>query len=203
MRPLNFFSPSFGVGTTTVATGYMLRHATIDNPMWMGVDDPVRFRAVALSCGHPVPHELPMVTLTGNLLNPVASVVDLSHRDTACDIHISDAYISECDNVLVITPDYTRLAEVTYSLRNYITGFKPTDGFVLFNLPGRVLTEKDVTTVLPMRHIATMTYDAAVPRAMDAGLLATRIPATLRDVADAIHAHVNQLSLTPQGDDHE
>lgn len=203
MRPLNFFSPSFGVGTTTIATGYLLRHATPDNPIWMGVDDSVRYRAVALSCGQPAPHHLASVTLTGDKQGPAATVVDLSEVRCECDVRITDAYMSECNNVLVITPDYVRLAEVTYSLRNYITGFKPTDGFVLFNLPGRVLTAKDVTTVLPLRHIATMPYDAAVPRAIDSGLLTTRMPETLRRVADAIHAHVNQLSLIPQGDDHE
>ncbi|MGH9228308.1 MAG: hypothetical protein ACRD07_06160 [Acidimicrobiales bacterium] len=50
---------------------------------------------------------------------------------------------------------------------------------VLVEEPGRGLGRKDVRTLLPGVPLVTMAVDPAVARAIDAGLLAARLPASL------------------------
>ena len=63
---------------------------------------------------------------------------------------------------------------------------RPT-GVVLVEEPGRALGRTDVEDVLGAPVVATVAVDAAVARAVDAGLLASRLPTglgrSLRDVA--------------------
>jgi len=63
---------------------------------------------------------------------------------------------------------------------------RPT-GVVLIEEAGRALGRRDVEDVLGVPVVATIEVDAAVARAVDAGLLAARLPSplgrALRDVA--------------------
>lgn len=65
------------------------------------------------------------------------------------------------------------------SLRRAIDMPRP-HGIVLMNESGRALTATDVESVLSTPVIATIPHDAAVSRAVDAGLLAARMPALLQ-----------------------
>ena len=60
-------------------------------------------------------------------------------------------------------------------------------GVVLVEDPGRALSRSDIEDVLGVPVVATVAVDAAVARAVDSGLLASRLPSTLgralRDVA--------------------
>jgi hypothetical protein len=49
----------------------------------------------------------------------------------------------------------------------------------LINEPGRALGKRDVESVIGAPVIAEITFDAAISRAVDAGLLASRLPSVL------------------------
>lgn len=55
-------------------------------------------------------------------------------------------------------------------------------GVVLVDEPGRALDRHDVEDVLDLPVVTTVTVDAAVARAVDAGLLAARVPRSLRSL---------------------
>lgn len=53
-------------------------------------------------------------------------------------------------------------------------------GFVLIEEPGRTLREREVSEVVRAPALAAVPWDAAVARAVDSGLLASRLPRLLR-----------------------
>jgi MinD superfamily P-loop ATPase len=75
-------------------------------------------------------------------------------------------------NLLVTRPCYLALR------RAVATGVQPT-GIVLVGEPGRALTARDVERSLGAPVVAELQYDPAVARAVDAGLLAARLPRSL------------------------
>lgn len=75
-------------------------------------------------------------------------------------------------NLLVTRPCYLALR------RAVATGVQPT-GIVLVGEPGRALTARDVERSLGAPVVAEVQYDPAVARAVDAGLLAARLPRSL------------------------
>jgi hypothetical protein len=75
-------------------------------------------------------------------------------------------------SLLVIRPCYLALR------RAQAMPCAPT-GIVLVNEPGRALGAREVEHALGVGVIAEVQFDPAVARAVDAGLLATRIPASL------------------------
>lgn len=60
-------------------------------------------------------------------------------------------------------------------------GVQPS-GIVLVGEPGRALTARDIEHAVGAPVVAELHYDPAVARAVDAGLLAARLPATLSHV---------------------
>jgi MinD-like ATPase involved in chromosome partitioning or flagellar assembly len=62
--------------------------------------------------------------------------------------------------------------------RAVATGLQPT-GIVLIDEPGRALGARDVERSLHAPVVAELQYDPAVARAVDAGLLASRLPKSL------------------------
>jgi len=75
-------------------------------------------------------------------------------------------------NLLVTRPCYLALRLATAS------GVQPT-GIVLVGEPGRALTARDIERAVGAPVVAELHYDPTVARAVDAGLLAARLPATL------------------------
>ncbi len=75
-------------------------------------------------------------------------------------------------SLLVTRPCYLALR------RAVATGLQPT-GIVLINEPGRALSARDVERSLNTPVIVELQYDPAVARAVDAGLLASRLPRSL------------------------
>ena len=55
------------------------------------------------------------------------------------------------------------------------------DDVVVVAEPGRALTSTDVASVLGLPVVATIRYEPAVARTIDAGLLASRLPAAIAD----------------------
>ena len=75
-------------------------------------------------------------------------------------------------SLLVIRPCYL-------ALRRAVSAPVRPSGLVVVDEAGRSLRPHDVAAVLGVPVRATLTWDPAVARAVDAGLLATRLPRTL------------------------
>jgi MinD-like ATPase involved in chromosome partitioning or flagellar assembly len=75
-------------------------------------------------------------------------------------------------SLLVIRPCYLALR------RAVADGVQPT-GIVLVQEPGRALASADVERAIGAPVVAEVPFDPAVARAVDAGLLASRLPRTL------------------------
>lgn len=75
-------------------------------------------------------------------------------------------------NLLVTRPCYLSLRLAAAS------GVQPS-GIVLVGEPGRALTARDIERAVGAPVVAELHYDPVVARAVDAGLLAARLPATL------------------------
>jgi MinD-like ATPase involved in chromosome partitioning or flagellar assembly len=75
-------------------------------------------------------------------------------------------------SLLVTRPCYLALR------RAVAAGLRPS-GIVLIDEPGRALTARDVERSLNTPVVAELQYDPAVARAVDAGLLASRLPKSL------------------------
>ena len=99
--------------------------------------------------------------------------------------------VTGCDTsatvLLVTRPCYLALR------RAIDTPLRPC-GVVLINEPGRALTATDIEAVLGHPIVATVPYDVAISRAVDAGLLASRVP---RILARALRHLVPTITTTP------
>ncbi len=75
-------------------------------------------------------------------------------------------------NLLVTRPCYL-------SLRRAVAAEVQPTGIVLIHEPGRALAARDVERALGAPVVVELQYDPAVARAVDAGLLASRLPRSL------------------------
>lgn len=88
---------------------------------------------------------------------------------------------------LVTRPCYLALRRATHTIQR---GDVSVDGCILLNEPGRALTANDVSAVLKTPVRAQLPVDSAISRAVDAGLLAHRVPRTLDEgLTDIIIEH--------------
>lgn len=90
--------------------------------------------------------------------NPPMSVID-SHPNVGC--HVTYLVIRSC---------YLALSRANRELR------AREDGFVFITEPDRAITASDAEYVLGTRCVCELTTDPSVARAIDAGLLASRVP---------------------------
>jgi len=89
---------------------------------------------------------------------------------------------------LVTRPCYLALRRATHAVHKGDVSF---DGCILLNESGRALTPNDVSAVLKTPVCAELPVDSAISRAVDAGLLAHRVPKALDDgLAGLIAEHV-------------
>lgn len=85
------------------------------------------------------------------------------------DVVIGDMgeFIAVAENYLVIQPDYVSLKRAT----DQHEMVKASNGVIIVRPADRVLTDRDVVTVLGIPHIATLNMSADVARTSDAGIL--------------------------------
>ena len=109
-------------------------------------------------------------TVTDN----IALLVAVAHEipNYGFDVVITDLgeYLDGAENYIVTQPCYLSLKRAVCQDEL----IKQCDGVIIVRPADRVLTDRDVTNVLGIRHIATVEMDASVARASDAGLLASR-----------------------------
>ena len=93
----------------------------------------------------------------------------------------SAAFRAMVRDLMVIRPCYLSLRRAARS------GLRP-DGVIVVCEPGRALTADDVGRCLDVPVVATVRIDPTVARAVDAGLILSRLPATLRVLDGVIPA---------------
>ena len=112
-----------------------------------------------------MPATLDTTLVTGGCDRYDTVIIDAGTRPvTACD--------TTATALLVTRPCYLALR------RAIDTPLRPC-GVVLINEPGRALTATDIEAILGRPIVATVPYDMAISRAVDSGLLTTRIPRIL------------------------
>lgn len=99
---------------------------------------------------------------------PQVSVVDLGTAPPPGPLHERAAH-----DVLVVRPCYL-------ALRRAAALTRPPTAVVMVNEPGRALKKADVEHVTGSPVVAELEWDVSVARAVDAGLLAGRLPRSLR-----------------------
>jgi len=92
--------------------------------------------------------------------------------DAGCGVPPAELVARASSSLLVTRPCYLALRRAAQLNVN------PT-GVVLINEPGRALVKRDVESVIGAPVIAEIAFDPAVSRAVDAGLLASRLPSAL------------------------
>ena len=89
--------------------------------------------------------------------------------DAGCGQPSTDLIARASSSLLITRPCYLALRRAAQ------LNVAPT-GVVLVNEPGRALGKRDVESVIGAPVIAEITFDATISRAVDAGLLASRLP---------------------------
>lgn len=89
--------------------------------------------------------------------------------DAGCGLPSPDLLAHASSSLLVSRPCYLSLRRAAQ------LSVSPT-GIVLINEPGRALGKHDVEAVIGAPVVSEIIFDAAIARAVDAGLLASRIP---------------------------
>lgn len=92
--------------------------------------------------------------------------------DAGCGVPPVELHTAATHSLLVIRPCYLSLR------RAVACGAQPT-GIVVLTEPGRALGGSDVERAVRAPVVAEVPYDPTVARAVDAGLLSTRLPRTL------------------------
>jgi len=92
--------------------------------------------------------------------------------DAGCGVVSADLLARASSSLLITRPCYLSLRRAAQ------LNVAPT-GVILINEPGRALGKRDVESVIGAPVIAEITFDAAISRAVDAGLLASRLPSML------------------------
>jgi len=92
--------------------------------------------------------------------------------DAGCGLPSPDLIAHASSSLLVTRPCYLSLRRAAQ------LSVSPT-GIVLINEAGRALGKHDVEAVIGAPVVAEISFDAAIARAVDAGLLASRIPTVM------------------------
>ena len=72
------------------------------------------------------------------------------------------------------------------ALRRSVRAGATPDGIIVISEPGRALSADDVARCLGAPILASLAIDPTVARAVDAGLLLSRLPASLGALASAL-----------------
>ncbi len=123
----------------------------------------------------PVGHTPTNIGRWGDLATALArdaTMIDTTVIDAGTGIPPPELLAAADHTLLVTRPCYLALRLAAAS------GVQPT-GIVLIGEPGRALSARDIERAVGAPVVAELHYDPAVARAVDAGLLAARLPASL------------------------
>lgn len=199
-----------GVGTTVISAVVALQHAASrqvrlvdlmgDLPATLGVPEPT-----SPGIGEWLANDAADETLE-HLVIPVTERLDLLPRG-----HISDdprllarlrrfAAMPSPREIIVdagtnssfietllphATTSWLILRPCYLALRRAVSSTHRIDGVILVNEPGRSLSSRDVASVLTAPIVAEVDLDPRLARVVDAGLLASRLPASVNPLQRA------------------
>ena len=166
-RNINLFSLKGGQGVSTTAV--LIANTFVrEGKSVLLVDREGGDLPALLGIGDPIPGAVKQVK--DNLA--VLALATLEIPSYGFDVVITDLgeFQAGAENYIVTQPCYVALKR-TVGQEELVN---QCDGVIIVRPADRVLTDRDVTNVLTIRHIATVNMDATVARASDAGLLATR-----------------------------
>lgn len=168
--PTTFYSAKHGQGTTTVAVAAALVAAR-SGPVHLVSAGP----DAATIIGIAQPDAYPVEARRGLWLHQEMPDAD-HYQPNAAYVIDAGTDPSETYGVayLVTRPCYLALRRAMTT-----TSMIRPDGLVVITEPGRALSVEDVAGVLETPVRAVIPQDPAVARAIDAGLLASRLPRTL------------------------
>ena len=180
-----------GSGTTVVATSLALLHATRgvhttlvdtggDAAACLGMPESYFPPIASEGCRSTGPHGLEVARCTRDQLPAV--IEQLSDR-CLTETVIVDAGVGELPNNVWSQADYSLLVvrSCFLALRRVAHLARKPHGVILVNEPGRVLRRPDVEGVAGAPVEAEVEWDPVVARAVDSGVLAGRLPRSLRD----------------------
>ena len=183
-----------GSGTTVVATTLALLSAS------QGIDtclvDLAGDAASCLGLADPLnPHEI-AVGSNLSLLTLSPTSCASTPRWSAMPEHLAidtrtvvvDAGLGEPDPALRSAAHHDLLVVrgCYLALRRAAVLYRPPSGVVLVNEPGRALRRQDVEGVTGAPVVSELEWDPTVARSVDAGLLASRVPRSLREGLGAL-----------------
>lgn len=177
-RYVNFFTAKGGQGCTVVAGAYALqqkeRTLLID---WCGD----AHAALGLS------YTDATYTINDGQLDIVSADAIVADLDEFAqyDTIVMDRGVGaptlawQGENILVTRHCYL-------AMRRYVSmcDDKVCDGIVTIGEPGRALTNTDIERVVNAKVVASIPFDPAISRCVDAGLLSARMPQNLRPLAN-------------------
>lgn len=170
----NFYAAKGGAGCSTVAATYALTRDPATRVLL--VDNSPQGDLAAL-LGLPTGHEGEPCNVRGNVMTVRVvnnhAMFDLPDLMAAADHVVIDNETRPVTHgshrrILVTRPCYLHLRAAA--------GMTRPAGIVIVREPGRALTDNDVSHALNAPILAAVDIDPAVARAIDAGLLASRIP---------------------------
>jgi cellulose biosynthesis protein BcsQ len=174
----SFIGAKGGQGTTVVTAAVAVTHARAGR------------RVLAIDAADH--HDLAAVLGVAEPTDPDATVAVTDHLDLRLAGPADDvAGLVEVDDYDVVVIDagqhHPKLGRCTLvtrccylALRRALTLTSTVDDLVVITEPGRALATRDVTSVHALPVAATIRHDPAIARAVDAGVLAIRLPDPLR-----------------------
>jgi hypothetical protein len=175
-RTITFIGARGGHGTSTIAAAAALFAAAEQRTILVS-DDPA---ASAALVGAPMPVGAECVDVTPRLtlttrpeLHADAEVIVVDAGRLATEATVEAPRTGETRRYVVLRgPCYVALATILAA------GGPTPDGIIVVSEPGRALSERDVAEILGVAVAATIPIDPAVARAIDAGLLPSRVHRT-------------------------
>jgi CO dehydrogenase nickel-insertion accessory protein CooC1 len=170
----SFFAAKGGQGTSVVAAAVAIQYAAAGHRVLL-VDSAERADQVAL-IGYPNPDDPSVPTTTRDNLDVVVGDVN-SVDSSGYNIVVVDAGLRRPTDNSVATL-VTRCCFL--ALRHAMTVTPPAHNIIVIEEPGRASRAQDVANMFNLPVIATIPYDPAIARTIDAGLLTTRTPTALK-----------------------
>lgn len=164
MERINLMQSKGGQGTSVTACAVAVAAAVDGRRVRLDGDDRVTLAAILGTHGD----------------GPVSAGLVLGGDDgQPFDLVIYDGAGEEGTNLLVIRPCYL-------ALRRALSVAADASGAVVVDEPGRALGPEEIREVLALPVVTTIPVRADIARAVDAGILAARLPGTLAAAAAEI-----------------
>jgi hypothetical protein len=172
MQNTSFYSVKGGAGCTTTAVAYAMSLVRNEpNEVHLRSVQPNDARAI---CGVPQALNENETTLVAH--NVMLVPMDFEEPRTIEHKIVTDYGVNPDPDELAEARAFCVLRPCYLHLNHYLASPIRPEGIVLINEPGRSLGRRDVEDVCGVPVVTEINIDLAVARAIDAGILAARLP---------------------------